>query len=207
MSGDLNPELARRKRAGWAAYNSIKVITANTTNVTLRADTFNATVIPALCYAAETWTLTARLESKLKSTQAAIERAMLGISLSDQRNQGLHNTDIRLATGVKDALTHANRAKHAWAGHVLRRSDGRWSRETIVWCPRDIRRPRGRPPTRWADSLASRNNTCDARGRCITHWSTKALDRDTWRSCWDPHDSNRRNRKAETEADVEERVI
>ena len=190
-SNELKPELCRRKRAGWAAYSSIKTAVEATRDPSLRAELFNSTVLPALCYAGETWTLTKALEKQLQVTQAAIERRVVGVNLFQQRERGLHNSDIRALSRVTDALQHVDKAKHRWAGHMARRRDNRWSTATLTWYPRDKKRPLGRPATRWSDSLASRNNIRDGNGRLVTHWSTRALDRATWRSCWDPHRSNR----------------
>ncbi|EYC00990.1 hypothetical protein Y032_0111g235 [Ancylostoma ceylanicum] len=54
MENDIKPEIERRGRAGWAAYNSIKSVLEDTKDQKLRADLFNSTVLPALCYANET---------------------------------------------------------------------------------------------------------------------------------------------------------
>ncbi|XGW33964.1 hypothetical protein V3C99_018030 [Haemonchus contortus] len=62
---------------------------------------------------------------------------------------------------VKDILVHIDEAKHRFAEHLMRREDGRWSSATVRWYPREKKRPHGRPPLRWADSLAYRNNIYD----------------------------------------------
>ncbi|EYC31508.1 hypothetical protein Y032_0004g2192 [Ancylostoma ceylanicum] len=54
MENDIKAKIARRGRAGWAAYNSIKSVLEDTKDQKLRADLFNSTVLPALCYASET---------------------------------------------------------------------------------------------------------------------------------------------------------
>ncbi|VDM84215.1 unnamed protein product [Strongylus vulgaris] len=40
---------------------------------------------------------------------------------------------------------------HRWAGHIMRRTDDRWTLRTLEWIAREVKRPRGRPTTRWAD--------------------------------------------------------
>ncbi|EYC05138.1 hypothetical protein Y032_0084g1798 [Ancylostoma ceylanicum] len=81
MENDIKPEIARRGRSGWAAYNSIKSVLEDTKDQKLRADLFNLTVLPALCYTSVTWALTKIAETQLRSTQISIERRMLGLSL------------------------------------------------------------------------------------------------------------------------------
>ncbi|EYC13663.1 hypothetical protein Y032_0043g850 [Ancylostoma ceylanicum] len=48
MMNDLAPELGRRKRAAWGAYESIKDVVKKTRNTRLRAHLFNTTILPAL---------------------------------------------------------------------------------------------------------------------------------------------------------------
>ena len=117
------PELLRRRRAGWAAYGTIKTVIGATQDQKLKAMLFDSTVLPALTYASETWALTKVHENNINTIQAALERRLVGITLRDQRQRGLHNSDIRKRSGVKDILVHINRAKHDWAGHLLRRND------------------------------------------------------------------------------------
>ena len=38
-----------------------------------------------------------------------------------------------------------------WAGHVLRRTDNRWTTKVTEWRPGDGMRGRGRQKTRWRD--------------------------------------------------------
>ncbi|KAK6726501.1 hypothetical protein RB195_004682 [Necator americanus] len=55
MENDLKEELNRRMRAAWAAFAAVKEATDQLTDQDLRAHLFDSTVLPALCYAAETW--------------------------------------------------------------------------------------------------------------------------------------------------------
>ncbi|EYC35304.1 hypothetical protein Y032_1082g3570 [Ancylostoma ceylanicum] len=54
MMNDLPPELGRRKRAAWGAYESIEDVVKKTKNISLRAHLFNTTILPALTYASGT---------------------------------------------------------------------------------------------------------------------------------------------------------
>ncbi|EPB77975.1 hypothetical protein ANCCEY_02961 [Ancylostoma ceylanicum] len=54
MDNNLRPEIIRRKRAAWAAYNTIKPAVSQMKNSKLKAELFNTTVIPTLCYRSET---------------------------------------------------------------------------------------------------------------------------------------------------------
>ena len=46
------------------------------------------------------------------------------------------------------------RRKFRWAGHIVRRTDGRWTCGVLSWMPQGSRK-RGRPHQRWTDSLCA----------------------------------------------------
>ena len=46
MSNDL-PELQRRRKAGWAAFGTIRTVTDATSDSRLKSELFNSTVLPA----------------------------------------------------------------------------------------------------------------------------------------------------------------
>ncbi|VDM58511.1 unnamed protein product [Angiostrongylus costaricensis] len=65
MMNDLAPELSRRKRAAWGAYKSIEDVVKRTKNTRLRAHLFDSTVLPAVTYTLETWSLRKQNEKSL----------------------------------------------------------------------------------------------------------------------------------------------
>ncbi|VDM53824.1 unnamed protein product [Angiostrongylus costaricensis] len=78
MMNDLAPELSRRKRAAWGAFKSIEDVVKRTKNTLLRAHIFDLTVLLALCYASETWSLRKQDERSLSVIERAVERTMIG---------------------------------------------------------------------------------------------------------------------------------
>ena len=55
---------------------------------------------------------------------------------------------------IPDWVQEQKRRKWRWAGHVMRRTDMRWSQRMFQWVPGERgRRPAGRPAARWEDSL------------------------------------------------------
>ncbi|KAJ8726778.1 hypothetical protein PYW08_007034 [Mythimna loreyi] len=79
----------------------------------------------------------------------AMERAMLEVSLRVR----IRNEEMRRRTRVTDISRRIAKLKWQWAGHIARRTDGRWGRKVLEWRPRTKRRSFGRPPTRWTDDL------------------------------------------------------
>ena len=80
------------------------------------------TVIPTLLYAAETWTTTKAMESKIRSTQLSMERKMLGISWKDR----VRNTTVKEKTKLPDVLQMLKTSKWNWTGHAAR-ANNNWA--------------------------------------------------------------------------------
>ncbi|WKY00652.1 hypothetical protein Q1695_015016 [Nippostrongylus brasiliensis] len=197
MDNDMKEELIRRRRAAWSAFGSLKEATDQLQDADLRAHLFDSTVLPALCYAAETWPDTSATAKSLQVTHRALERCLLKFTRLSQHRAGLRSSDLRQMSRLRDPADYTSKAKHRWAGHIMRRDDDRWTRRTVEWLPRDCTRPRGRPPARWSDVFVERiktmlySRTADSRLRHSrlrsTNWMTIARQRREWKSCWGPH--------------------
>ncbi|CAD6191820.1 unnamed protein product [Caenorhabditis auriculariae] len=108
MVNDLQAEIGRRKRAGWAAFNSIKEVTSQLKDPKLRAHIFEASIIPAISYGTEVWPDTK------KKMQPPYELPTAHWNRS---------TDLRQLSQIRDLEEHIQRGKHRWGGHVIRRQD------------------------------------------------------------------------------------
>ncbi|CAH2263450.1 jg13909 [Pararge aegeria aegeria] len=86
---------------------------------------------------------------RLRVTQRVMERAMLGVSLRDR----IRNVEIRRRTRVTDIVQRVAKLKWQWAGHIVRRKDGRWGTKVLEWQPRTGKRSVGRPKTSWRDDI------------------------------------------------------
>ncbi|VDO47899.1 unnamed protein product [Haemonchus placei] len=63
---DVREVLVRRQKAAWAAFGLLKEVTNHLADTELRANLFDSTVLPALCYRSETWvTSTSTSRSRL----------------------------------------------------------------------------------------------------------------------------------------------
>jgi hypothetical protein len=81
---------------------------------------------------------------------------------------------------LEDWVTGQRRRKFRWAGHVARRSDGRWSYRLLDWQPREGHRTAGRPKRRWADNID--NYVMEHVGLDKGAWIALAQDRDAWKA-------------------------
>ena len=55
--------------------------------------------------------------------------------------------------GIDDWVVQQRKRKWRLAGHLARRTDGRWSTRFLAWTPEGGSRERRRPTTRWADAV------------------------------------------------------
>uniref|UniRef100_A0A0K0CW93 Reverse transcriptase domain-containing protein n=1 Tax=Angiostrongylus cantonensis TaxID=6313 RepID=A0A0K0CW93_ANGCA len=183
MMNDLAPELSGRKRAAWGAFKSIEdVVVKRTKNTRHRAHLFDSTVLPALTYASETWSLHKQDERSLNVIKRVVERTMLGVYRFTKITDGIGGSDLHQRSKIKDAVLYAKQSKIRWAGHVMRMNDNRWTRAVSDWIPRDVKRIAGRPPTQWSEfftkSLEERYDAQRVPKARRTHWATLARDRE-----------------------------
>ncbi|KAE9414831.1 hypothetical protein Angca_005163, partial [Angiostrongylus cantonensis] len=122
-------------RAAWGAFNSIEEVVKKTKNTRLRAHLFDSTVLPALTYASETWSLRKQDERSLSVIERSVERTMLGVSRFAQVRDGIRSSDQRQRSKIKNAVLYAIQSKIRWAGHVVRMNDNRWTRAVSDWIP------------------------------------------------------------------------
>ncbi|KAE9417158.1 hypothetical protein Angca_009685, partial [Angiostrongylus cantonensis] len=122
-------------RAAWGAFKSIEDVVKRTKNTRLRAYLFVSTVLLALTYASETWSLRKQDERSLNVIERAVERTMLGVSRFTQIRDGIRSSDLRQRSKIKDAVLYAKQSKIRWARHVMRMNDNRWTRAVSDWIP------------------------------------------------------------------------
>lgn len=65
----------------------------------------------------------------------------LGITRRDRKTIAW----IRSQAKVLDIIEKIKLFKWEWAGRTSRRQDSRWSKNTLQWCPRDLKRTKTRP--------------------------------------------------------------
>ena len=87
---------------------------------------------------------------------------------------------VRIVFNIPDWEEEVWRRRFRWAGHMSRRSDGRWAKVLLDWSITGMRR-KGRPSTRWCDSLRQFfKGTCPfAVGEA--GWLAKAQNREEWK--------------------------
>ena len=162
-------ELNSRIRAAWSCFGKNREILLDKEIPTsLKTKVLNMCVLPAMTYGCETWALTSKQMTRIRSTQRAMERRMLSIKLLDK----IPHREIHQTIKAIDAPKFIMRQKWRWAGHVGRFQDNRWTKKCTDWTPPGRRRP-GRPKRRWID---------DIKEGVGDDWKDIAADRDEWRA-------------------------
>lgn len=162
-------EVKRRTKLAWSAFGRLNYVFKGKLPICLKRKVFNQCVLPVLTYGCETWSLNVRSIQKLRVAQRGMERCMLGITRRDRKR----NEWVREQTKVRDVIDVVMRLKWKWAGHIARRTDGRWTRSILDWIPEDGYRPKGRPFGRWGDVISKFSGA---------KWILKAQNRTHWKS-------------------------
>ena len=81
---------------------------------------------------------------------------------------------------VEDRGVAARNATWTLAGHISRRSDGRWSTEMLDWCPEGGGRRVGQPSKRWRDDI-ERVSSKLLEADSAEEWRIYAESREDWK--------------------------
>jgi hypothetical protein len=205
-------ELKHRMARAWAKFSQYKgQLTDQDYSLYQRLRLFESVVTPTALYGCCCWAMTSNRERELRSTQRKMLRMILGkgrrpidsdnsIDIIGEEFDDDGNCDnlepwvdwIRRTThdalaaiariGIPEWTELQHRRTWRWAGHVLRRDDGRWTRRVLEWTPGGSRQ-RGRPKVRWIDGLNtffSQLTGISSSSEVFAFWQTTAQDREAW---------------------------
>lgn len=162
-------EIQRRCTLGWKSFLMNKHFYKAKVDIKLKKKLWESTVLPTMTYACETWSLNTKTKNKFKTTQRSMERYMLGYTKRDKKR----NSWIRKQTGIRDIVEVIHNKKWKWTGHTIRSPLDKWSKILMEWYPRERRRNRGRPATRWDEEM---RKVCGG-----STWHRVAFERQEWR--------------------------
>ncbi|CAH2105470.1 unnamed protein product [Euphydryas editha] len=160
-------EVERRVKHTWNKYWNLKEVFKSDLPIALKKKVMDSNLLPCLTYACQTWKFTNTVKNKITICQRGIERSMLNI----KKQHRVRHSIIRSKTKAIDALTHAQKQKWKWAGHIARLKDNRWTKKITSWNGPFGKRKRGRQYTRWEDEIVRIAGP---------HWLDVALDRERW---------------------------
>ena len=130
-------------------------------------------VTSVFLYACESWTLTAKLEKQIQTTEMKCFRKILGITYRDRISNAEVRNRVKQHIGpCEDLLTTVKKRKLKWYGHVSR-STG--LAKTIMQGTVQGGRKRGRQRKRWEDNIR------EWTGMTLGETLRKTENREGWR--------------------------
>lgn len=142
-------EIERRITIAWKKFWSLKHVLKGPFSIKSKIKIINSCILPTITYGAQTWATTKGDEQKIRVTQNAMERSIMGKKLRDRIN--MKEIQKKIKNRI-DFVHAAKRIKWDWTGHVARQNNERWSYKIKNWYLKEGR-VRGRQKTRWDDDI------------------------------------------------------
>ena len=140
---------------------------------------YRITILPAVLYGCETWSLTLREERRLRVYENRVLGRIFGAMRDEVTGEWrkLHNEELNdlywSPIIVRVTISRIMR----WAGHVARMGEKRGVYSVLVGKP-EGRRPLGRPRRRWEDNIKMDLQKVRCEGK---DWIELALNKESWR--------------------------
>jgi hypothetical protein len=142
-------EVNNRIAKTWKKYWTLKHIMKGKYKNELKSAILNSCILPTLTYGAQTWAMTKKEKERIKTTQNAMERSMLGV----RRRDRIKNTVIKKKfKNNTDFLEAVKKLKWDWTGHIARQTSERWTYKISFWYMTG-KRKQGKQNTRWRDEI------------------------------------------------------
>ena len=147
--------------------------TSSRLSLALKMRLYNSLIISIIAYSSASWTLTKAQKKRLDAFNTKSLRRIVGVRWYDD----VTNASILSRTGQQPLTTTIRKLRLGAFGHICRLQPGTQAIDILASTPPSSwRRPRGRPPLRWADQIV--NDTQLSLSDAVT----ATQDRPTWRS-------------------------
>ena len=124
-------------------------------------------ILPVVLYGCETWSLTLRVERRLRVFENRVLRRAFGPKRDEVTREWrkLHNERLRDLYSLPNIVRVVKSRRMRWAWHVARMGEGRGVHRILVGKP-EGKRPLGRPRHTWEDNIKNgwswlRIGTCE----------------------------------------------
>ena len=124
--------------------------TSSRLSLALKMHLYNSLIISIITYSSASWTLTKAQKKRLDAFNTKALHRILGVRWYDY----VTNASILIRTGQPPLTTTIRKLRLSAFGHICRLQPGTQAIDILASTPpTSWRRPRGRPPLRWADQI------------------------------------------------------
>ena len=172
----LDNEISLRIGNASAVYGNLRERLWNNRHVSIKVkcQVYRATVLAALLYGAETWTVYSVQTDRLQAYVMRHLRSIMGISWRDK----ITNVEVLKRAGLPSLKSILIQMNLRWLGHVERMDHNRLPRQLLYSQLKEGRRNQGRPRLRFKDTVKRNMKKLDMDR---AKWQKNARNRDGWR--------------------------
>ena len=158
-----------------AANRAFGTIAWNRHTLLSRMLMFTTLILPVLLYNCGPWTLTAALGNRLDTWHRCKLRSILGVVYP----QNISNKNLYKLSNQLPITRTCRERRLLWFGHVIREGSDSTSYKALRLSidTKDIKKPRGRPVTRWIDNIKNDLKTINV---SIAEAEAISQDKEAW---------------------------
>jgi hypothetical protein len=174
-NNDLTVEINNRLAMSNKCYHGLKnQLKSRFMSLKTKINIYKTLIRPILLYGSECWAVTKLHENKLLTFERKILRKIFGAVHENNSWRSLFNFEIYQKYKQPDIVKVIKCNRLRWLGH-LHRSDNTNPVKKLTFTNPMGNRRRGRPPTRWLDSVEKDFNLIKK-----GNWRSLAMDRTRW---------------------------
>jgi hypothetical protein len=145
----------------------------------LKIKIYKTVILPVVLYGCEAWSLTLRVEHRLRVSEDRVLRRIFGPKRDEDGSwRKLHNDELHSLYSSPNIVRVIKSRIIRWAGHVSRMGEGRGVYGVLVGRP-EGKRLLGRPRRKWEDNIKMDLTEIGIDG---ANWIRLIQDRVQWRS-------------------------
>jgi len=170
-----------RLKSGNACCHSVQnILSSSVLSKNIKIRIHRTVILPVVLYGCETWSLTLRVEHRLRVFENMVLRGIFGPKRDEATREWrkLHNEELNDLYCLPSIVPVIKSRRMRWAGHVARMGEMRGVYRVLVGKP-EGKRALGRFMRRWVDNIRM---DLQEVGCGYVDWIELAQDRDRWRA-------------------------
>ena len=174
-NGKINEEIKNRIKLTTNVYYQLNrtIIGKPEISRETKLQIYKTIYTPILLYGSESWPINTKVKKQIETTEMKYLRRVVNKTRRDRER----NTNIRQELGVTPLENQIERKQLKWFGHVSRMESKRLPRKCLE-TRMEGRRSKGRPRTKWIDSVKSAG---EKRQKTMSEMKVMLTDRKEWK--------------------------